>query len=314
LIEGVSNNITKADVAFLEVYSHVNHWGNTCIFGCYPEKCWEEPNENEMICSTNCWLDLQMQLVTFYLLQVVSALVFLIIPIVLTKVSVTMELAKVHQVSTVGAICRSLLGMGIVGRSGSSSSGATYSFLQFQAKCHESSPYEYASWGGSFVEDFLDLAIGYSLLACFAQVVPEMAIIGTVSHMIMYRILAYRMLNVTCRPWPHGSEGIGIWQSILDTIATLAVTCNVALATFLMPPIKFWNQELKFLFFILAEKGLFSLRALVNSILADEPDDVVRIDDHNSEVEKLLMQRLLDPVDQLGDFRDVDIGLGASRE
>lgn len=266
-----------------------------------------------MDCADTCWDNLKEQLAIFYVLQLVTSLVMLAIPIVLTKVTVTMEIAKViGSPSTCGALIRSLLGQKLTGSADSDSNSADYSLLQFQAKCSIVAPYEYNSWGGSFVEDFLDLTIGYSLLACFNQVLPRMAIIGLVAHMLQYRILAYRMTNVTCRPLPAGAEGIGIWQSILDTIATLAVTCNVALATFLQEPIKHWSMPHQLLFFILAEKTLFSLRGIVGAVWTDEPDDVVRIEDFNNTVTNELSSHSLPWSDKIYDYSRVDIGLASA--
>mmetsp|Transcript_177746 Transcript_177746/g.564026 ORF Transcript_177746/g.564026 Transcript_177746/m.564026 type:complete len:138 (-) Transcript_177746:74-487(-) len=97
----------------------------------------------------------------------------------------------------------------------------------------------------------------------------------------------------------------------MDSIATIAVTCNVALSTFVMEPIKHWPLETKFLFFILAEKGLFSLRSLICAMLKDQPDDVTRIYDQIDESEKVLTIPPLVASPKAHDFSRVNIGLAA---
>jgi len=188
-------------------------------------------------------------------------------------------------------------------------SGSTYSFLQYQAKCSTSAPYRYLSWGGSYVEDFLDHVTSFALLACFSTVEPQMVIIGFATKLIGYRIVAYRMTNVTCRPYPHGAEGIGLWQTILDTVAALAVTCIVALQTFYRPPTSTWSFQSQVIFFIVAEKVMFSIRALVRVAFPSIPADVVRIQDHNEMLSALKFDN--DPVLPVGksDFDSLDIGL-----
>lgn len=278
-------------LAFLDSYKRETEDGAQCVSGCFPTQCHPynfTDRHHHMIhtkwaCVNSCQENIEYQLVTYYGAQVVAQIVFLLIPIFLTKYAIVSEIIKAADarqgrartaIFRYFAILRSFFGSRISEEGGG---GGDYSLMQYQAKCPA---YAYGSWGGSFVEDFLGVAIGYALLACFSQLKPSMVVVGVCCHFVMYRILAYRMLNVTCRPWPLGADGIGIWQSIMDTIALLAVTCNVALSTFFMPPIKDWNTEYKFLFFILAEKALLSLRTLVGALVKDEPDEVTRIYDN----------------------------------
>jgi len=283
-------NATAADLSFLTEYSHVNRQGEYCISGCYPQHCWKvvEGGVEKYDCSTNCWVDLKMQLVYFYLLQVMAAVALLIIPIIITKLCIVADLKVVMKESNVvGAIFRAFTGQ-VEGTSSVAIPPGPLSYVQFQSRCHAELSYEYYSWGGSYVEDFLELVIGYAVLACFCQVVPEMAIVGLVCHLVIYRILAYRMLHVTSRPWPFGSEGLGNWSSLLDAIAEVAVACNVALTTFVMPPIASWPLETKLIIFIVVEKTLMLIRSLVRSLVKELPEDVVRIEDHNTKAKRLL--------------------------
>merc|ERR1719396_24729 len=107
----------------------------------------------------------------------------------------------------------------------------------------------------------MDLLANYSLLACFSTVAPGMVVVNFVALFLTYRIVAFRMNNVTGRPFPSGAEGIGVWQAILDSVAVIAVTINVALLTFYQSPVKTWPQGQQLFFFIFAEKVLFSIRA-----------------------------------------------------
>mmetsp|Transcript_60035 Transcript_60035/g.127151 ORF Transcript_60035/g.127151 Transcript_60035/m.127151 type:complete len:852 (-) Transcript_60035:56-2611(-) len=309
-----NSTVTAAELSFLDQYVWHNETGMVCIEGCYPISC--EAIEGTFVCRDLCEDNIETQLVSFYGLQVLSAVVFLIIPIILTKVAVASEIVKVRGDGGCWAILKSLFGCTQSEMESDeeeselgSGEGRHYSLLQYQAKCHSYAPYEYASWGGSFVEDFLDVAIGYALLACFSQLKPMMVTVGVLSHFVIYRILAYRMLNVTCRPMAWGAEGIGVWQEIMGTIATLAVTCNVALSTFFMTPIKHWSTETKFLFFIVAEKALFSLRSFVELVVKDQPDDVTRIYDKYEEAQKILTTHPLGASPKSYDFSHVDIGL-----
>merc|ERR1712190_421724 len=101
-----------------------------------------------------------------------------------------------------------------------------YSLLQYQEKCHDQARYEYASWGGSYVEDFLEVVLGFAVLVCFGIICPLLAVVGSVMQIVEYRLLAYRMTWVTCRPFPNGSSGIDEWSKMLEVIIYLAMVVN----------------------------------------------------------------------------------------
>merc|ERR1712129_24857 len=125
-----------------------------------------------------------------------------------------------------------------------------YTYEEFQAKCHGAAAYAYDSWGGSHTQDFLALVIGYTLIACFCQVQRSMAIIGVFCLIVEYKILAFRMTNVTCRPWPLYGHGIGVWQDILNMASICAITVNVYLAVFQTGLM--WGLWQKLLTFVIA--------------------------------------------------------------
>merc|ERR1740121_33661 len=158
----------------------------------------------------------------------------LVIPIALTRFQVNSEIRNVNI------------------RRRASGDDRAYTYEEFQAKCHHTAEYRYDSWGGSYTQDFLQLVIGYTLIACFSQVQRWMAILGVFCLIIEYKILSFRMTNVTCRPWPLYGHGIGVWQDILNMASTCAITVNVYLVVFWTGvPGDNWK---KLIIFVVAEK------------------------------------------------------------
>lgn len=261
-----------------------------CISGCYPTEC--ESHKDRLLCNTNCVETLEHELLVFFIFDVVLHLVMdLLVPILLTKWEVVKELRAVKK-----------------------GGGSTnYTFLQFQAKCALLGPYEYDSWGGSYTQDFLQLAITFTLIAAFSQVQQWMLVLGLISLSVEYHIVAYRMTNVTCRPWPAGASGIGVWAHIIDSASTLAVTCNVALAVFLMEPLRSLRFRERLIIFIVAEKALLTLKSLVQGLWQDQPDDVRRIADFNRTFERRLELKAeeLRPA-KVWDYSAVDVTLGVN--
>mmetsp|Transcript_14443 Transcript_14443/g.37008 ORF Transcript_14443/g.37008 Transcript_14443/m.37008 type:complete len:869 (-) Transcript_14443:62-2668(-) len=256
-----------ADLSWLNRYRADWH-GRYCVWGCYPVQCFQQPGD-KMTCVTNCQVALENNLWSAYITHIVCTVIFVLIPIILTKREVRAEVEKARE---------------------SSAGNVQYSFMQFQAKCHEQAAYAYASWGGSYVEDFLELAIGFALLTCFGIALPSMAVFALIGHIVEYRLLAFRMTNVTCRPMPFGAEGIGSWQSVFETISVAAVAINVGIAVFVMHPMRDWEVGHQFGAFIFLEHAMLLLRNALNAAIPEEPEDVKRIQDFNAHFKRKVVK------------------------
>jgi len=288
----VDRAIPLSELSFLN-----NHWfqegAKICVIGCYPKECmaasFDDPTRID--CRSNCTIALRASLTTLYLVHLASTVVFIIIPIVLTRWAVHEEMSKVK------------------GQSHRGRPGPTYTFIQLQAKCHEWAPYEFSSWGGSYVEDFLELTVGYALLACFGICLPSMATIGFVCNMLEYRLLAYRMTNVTCRPEPRGASGIGAFQEVMEVVSLIALSMNVGLAVHTMLPGRRWPPWKQLLAFICAEKAMLMLRSFIGFFMPDEPYDVVLIGDFNSAFKRKGMHVQSVSKEEMYDYSGIDVGL-----
>lgn len=247
----------------LESY-HFHRDDEVCIYGCYPVAC-----DGRGDCQTNCMDDLQTQLLTLYLGQLFAAIVCLAIPVVTTHWAVHKEMRKAQS------------------RNGGNDR-FPYSLLDLQNKCHEWAAYEFSHWGGSHVEDFIDVVVPYALLACFGVCYPQLAIWGCFCMVVQYRLLAFRMTNVTCRPMPRRAKGIGHVQEVMEVISYVALTLNVSIVVFLLEPVRGYTTDHKIALFILLEQAAFFLRRMFSYVTGSIPDDVILIGDFNAEFEKKL--------------------------
>jgi len=242
---------------------------STCIQGCHPligGVCDLSPaSDGSLWCKTQCIQKLEDNLIVFYATHVLTTVVLVVFPIFLTKRAVREEMDK-HEAAK--------------------HDGEPYSFLQFQAKCYEAAPYEYYSWGGSRVEDFLELAVGFTLLACFGILVPGLSVVAFFSHIVEYRLVAFRTLNVTCRPMPNGADGIGIWHEVFQGIAMFAVLTNVGLVVFVLQPYAELDMKSKFLLFIVFEHLMLGFQYLLSLYFPHTPMDVMLIGDFNNVLRK----------------------------
>lgn len=271
----------------------------TCIFGCHPTKCFPNPDGPMLYCVTNCWDSLKYTLQTLYPIHVLSTLVFLLIPRILTSASWHYEAWNAKR------IARRSFHEGIV----SSPESSCYTFLQWQAKHHAYAAYEYLSWGGSYAEDFLEFAISFTLLTCFGILYPPVALFALLCHFVEYRLLAHRMVNITCRPDPNGAEGIGQWQSVFEVISNFGVIINVGLIIFFVDPIRHWPLKHQVIAVVIGEHFLFVLKGLANLMIDQTPEDVHIIGVTNSRFQIWIKssEKLTVPADEKYSVANVDI-------
>merc|ERR1712113_284366 len=162
-------------------------------------------------------------------------------------------------------------------------------------------------------EDFMDIAIAHALLSCFGIVFPMVASWAFVGNLILYRLYAYRMTHVTCRPYPQKADGIGLWHKIFEGISQSAVVINLMIACFVKEPIRrepLWKKLFIFTF------AHFALRHGSDLVLffADTPD-VLRIEDYNNIFLTKVSKHKPPEVskDAMHNTAAVDIGLGGQQ-
>eukprot|EP00928_Gymnodinium_smaydae_P028101 TRINITY_DN21526_c1_g4_i1.p1 TRINITY_DN21526_c1_g4~~TRINITY_DN21526_c1_g4_i1.p1 ORF type:complete len:792 (+),score=119.69 TRINITY_DN21526_c1_g4_i1:61-2436(+) len=236
-----------------------------CVYGCYPIRC-----EESGACVTNCTESLESGLMVFFLTHVACTILFLVIPIFLVRFFVRQEINKTATMQNSD------------GSEDDDSEPRTYSFLQVQAKAHEHAPYEYKSWGGSHVEDFVELLIAFALVLCFGLALPVMVFFALIAGIVEYRLFAYRMTNVTCRPRPVHAIGIGPWAAIVTGITLVGAVFNVAYAVVVMYPLREAPPLSAFETFVILEHLVIFIKIMVNGLVHDTPGDVERVKDFNA--------------------------------
>jgi hypothetical protein len=228
------------------------------MFGCFPMVCEHVGVDKVLFCQTNCVVEYQAVLQTFFIVQIVSIIIGMLIPIVLVKWVVHGEVSKSEQMR----------------QEGEGGSDRPYSLLQVQAKREELCPYEYKSWGASLVEDFEQIATTFIVVVCYGQLNAIVVFMGFLAHMLVYRLLAMRMLLVTGRPFPAGADGIGFWQEAMDLACNIGILTNIGLLCFVAMPFRDWDLADQVMLFLVLEHCIIVTRMLIDQIIKGDPDDV----------------------------------------
>ncbi|CAJ1384786.1 unnamed protein product [Effrenium voratum] len=209
-----------------------------CVKGCFPVH-WQHAHKYSR---TNCDYDVVANLLTYFMFLLGIELFFLVLPIVIAHWEIHKEYSRV----------RNNLG---------DEDLPAYSVLQLEAKKFK---YCFNSWGGDRVNDWLDMAISYSIVACWGCLCPTIAALALIAMYVSLHLRVYRMLYVTRRPVPHASAGLGIWLPIFATINTCAVSCNVGLGAMFFEPMRNFTFGQQLFIFLVAEHALLLLQATVS--------------------------------------------------
>jgi len=163
------------------------------------------------------------------------------------------------------------------------------------------------------VEDFLEVVINFALLSMFSVLVPMIAILAVPVNIMVFRLMAFRMTRITCRPEPHGAEGIGFWESGVRGISQVAVVVNMACNVFLRWPLRDLPFGQKATWFIGLEHIALAVAAAAVYILP-LPSDVGVIAKYNEMLKSTLTPYapLPQPRAEKYDYSRVDIGMAPS--
>jgi len=292
--------LTRYEMAFryMSITTALRGADEVCVAYCLPvSNC--EPIQGHTAavdCETNCHDELIAQISTQFIVHVVMTVVLLVYPLVQVRNDIGKEVrsARRNLDQSAGASPRTI----------------HYTALQVQAKRQVHAKYEYYSFGGSFVEDFLELILGFAWISVFGMVNPTMIVIAGPILLAEYRLVQLRMLLVTGRPYPEYAAGIGSWQVVIVMVGTIAVFCNGYLAAFVMGPARSTPFKDKLLMFLCFGSSSLLLRTILRNGRPSIPRDVRCIEDYNHDVLKRLSPvEISTQFDQDGHGNRIDLGL-----
>lgn len=243
-----------------------------CFRGCVPRTCEVvgEGVSRHLQCYTYCAAHLEHSLNMLYVTHMMCTIVFIVVPMLQVRWAARREIAE-----------RGL------------NDNKPYSLLQYQEKCHMLASYAYESWGGSYVEDFVEVILSFAVVVCFSIVSPTMLIIGFIAQIFEYRLLVYRMMWITCRPFPAGSEGLDEWFIVLDVILYVAICMNsLLLLCVLRTDLDTVGAMEKLVVVVIVILTLTVVKVVLRVNMHEKPRELVEATDHNCEfVETLRLLR-----------------------
>lgn len=199
-----------------------------------------------------CHAELKQNLAVFFFTHVATVIAMIILPTVLTRISIRMEISAAEKKGHAG----------------------TYSYLQAQAKCPEYP---------DDTDDFMELILSLGFVMMFAVELPVMAFLALLANMIEIRLLAFKMSYVFQRTDPTGQEGIGAWAGIIETVSVVAVVVNVGIAIFCMHPLRDLSLKVQLGIFVIAENAMLLIQKVLRAAIDDKTLTQVVIEEKNSD-------------------------------
>jgi len=170
-----------------------------------------------------CRTELRANMTQFLAFHIAITIAFLLIPMVQAKWAVSKEIQSAAEKSE-------------------HSKKRKYNYLQLQAKLPPSPDDS---------TDYMDTIINLGFVTMFSCICPIMTFLCLMTFIVEVRLFALRSTYLSRRPIPRRANGIGVWMSILKTMAVISVITNVGFICFMMEPFrgyKFHHQLLCFLF------------------------------------------------------------------
>jgi len=168
-----------------------------------------------------------------------------------------------------------------------------YTHLQIQAKSFDEAKYGYKEWGGSSVEDTLEVVLGFAIIACFGFFDPWLLPVAIFVNTIEYYCIAFRMVEITHRPHPSAHWGDRAWGKVLDIIGFTSAFINAGIMVYVVRgPMRRQPSDEKLMLFFIYVLGFLILRFTLQVFYPVEPPDVLQCDMANGYFIERLFQRM----------------------
>jgi hypothetical protein len=124
------------------------------------------------------------------------------------------------------------------------------------------------------LDDYMEIVIGFGYVILFGVAFPVVPILALVLAVIEIRVDAWKLCNLTRRPFPVQNNSIGIWHDIIQTVSFVGVSVNLGIAFFTFDAFQLKDTSFKWILFVGIEHGIFFLKFLLSYFIPDVPKQV----------------------------------------
>lgn len=119
--------------------------------------------------------------------------------------------------------------------------------------------------------DVMEVVITFGYVVLFSAAYPLTPMLAVIVIAFELRVDAWKLCNLTKRPYPAESSGIGLWYDILQVMSLLGVMTNTAIIIFTTNVFDGFDTGEKWLMFIVIEHALIIAKILIAVYTPDKP-------------------------------------------
>jgi len=105
----------------------------------------------------------------------------------------------------------------------------------------------------------------------FSASFPLAPFIALVIGIVEVRVDGYKLTDISRRPIPFGSSGIGNWLEILRFLGTIGVLSNATIIVFTSTMLKIDELEHKWFIWLIIVNGLFIIKMVIKYLIPEVP-------------------------------------------
>ena len=124
------------------------------------------------------------------------------------------------------------------------------------------------------LDDYMEMVISYGYIVLFGVAFPFVPIMALFLALIEVRVDAWKLCNITRRPFPDQDNSIGIWNNIIDIVSYIGAAVNIAIVLFTANAFQISDETTKWIFFLIVEHGIFALKLIIAALIPDMPKKV----------------------------------------
>ena len=123
------------------------------------------------------------------------------------------------------------------------------------------------------LEDYMEMVCQYGYVVMFGSVLPLVTVLALIEILVEIRVDAWKLCNLTRRPFPQRTETIGVWFNIIQWVSFMGIITNVGLIMFTSHVFS-CDIHTAWLRFLLLEHSFIILKLVISMVIPDEPQVV----------------------------------------
>jgi hypothetical protein len=123
------------------------------------------------------------------------------------------------------------------------------------------------------LEDYMEMVCQYGYVVMFSSVLTIVPVLALIEILVEIRVDAWKLCNLTRRPFPQRTDTIGVWYNIIQWVSFMGITTNVGLILFTSEMFALGTDK-AWMDFLILEHVFVVLKLVISMVIPDQPTTV----------------------------------------